>query len=78
VSALAYVAVVVATWLTGRRCEPRSFELAEPLRPVVGSVWDRLGMWAVVAVVLVAIAYAYPLLHLLSLERFGSPPISPL
>jgi cytochrome c oxidase subunit 1 len=77
-SALAFVAVVVATWITGRRTEPQAFELAVPLRPVVPSVWDRLGMWTVVAVVLVAIAYAYPLAHLLALHRFGSPPIDPL
>jgi hypothetical protein len=40
-------------------------------------VWDRLGMWTVVAIVLVALAYAYPLAHLLSLERYGSPGFQP-
>ncbi len=34
-------------------------------------------MWTVVAIILVAVAYAYPLAHLLSLERFGSPPFQP-
>ena len=48
-----------------------------PLRPAVPSVWDRLGLWTVVAVVLVAVAYAYPLAHLLMLNRFGSPPFEP-
>ncbi len=77
-SAMSFVAVVVATWLSGRRSEAEAFEFAEPLEPVVGrGIWDRLGLWTVVAVVLVAIAYAYPLLHLLSQERFGSPGIAP-
>ena len=68
---------VVATWTTGRRTPQPAFEFAVPLRPPAPGVWDRLGLWTVVAVVLVAVAYAYPLLHLLSLERFGSPPLQP-
>jgi hypothetical protein len=34
-------------------------------------------MWAVVAAVLVAIAYAYPLVQLLSHPRYGSPGFQP-
>lgn len=40
-------------------------------------LWDRLGLWTVAAVILIAIAYAYPLLHLLSQQRFGSPGVAP-
>jgi cytochrome c oxidase subunit 1 len=77
-SALAFVTVVVGTWLSGRRIEPPAFEFAAPLRAVTApGVWDRLGMWTVVAIILVAVAYAYPLAHLLSLERFGSPSFQP-
>jgi cytochrome c oxidase subunit 1 len=77
-SALAFVTVVVATWTAGRRIEPPAFEFAAPLRPVTSmGVWDRYGMWTVVAVILVLLAYAYPLLSLLSHERFGSPPYQP-
>ena len=77
-SSLAFVVVVVATWLTGRRITPPPFEFAVPLQPVAGpTIWDRLGLWTIVAVVLVALAYAYPLAHLLSLDRFGSPPFQP-
>ncbi len=36
-------------------------------------IWDRLGLWTLVAVALIAMAYAYPLFHMLSMERFGSP-----
>jgi cytochrome c oxidase subunit 1 len=77
-SALAFVTVVVATWTAGRRIEAPAFEFAAPLRPVTSmGVWDRYGMWTVVAVILVLLAYAYPLLSLLSHERFGSPPYQP-
>ncbi len=77
-SALAFVVVVVATWTTGRRIEPPAFEFAVPLRPVTSmGLWDRYGMWTVVAVILVALAYAYPLLSLLAHQRFGSPPYQP-
>jgi cytochrome c oxidase subunit 1 len=77
-SALGFVSVVVATWLTGRRIAPPPFEFAVPLRPATApGVWDRLGLWTVVAILMIAAAYAYPLAHLLSLERFGSPPFSP-
>ena len=47
-----------------------------PTHPENG-LWDRLGMWTVVAVVLIAIAYGPPLAHLLALERFGSLPFRP-
>jgi cytochrome c oxidase subunit 1 len=77
VSALAFVAVVVGTWLGGRRVDSAAFEFAVALRAPAPSVWDRLGAWTLVAVVLVALAYAYPLAHLLALPRFGSPPFDP-
>ena len=40
-------------------------------------IWDRFGVWTVMAVALVALAYAYPLLHLLSMPRYGSPGFQP-
>ena len=40
-------------------------------------IWDRIGMWTLVAIVLIILAYAYPLYHLFSLERFGSPGFRP-
>ncbi|HZI94727.1 MAG TPA: cbb3-type cytochrome c oxidase subunit I [Patescibacteria group bacterium] len=77
-SALAFVVVVAATWSTGRRIDPPAFELAVPLHRVTGlGVWDRLGLWTVIAVLMVAAAYAYPILHLLSHQRYGSPPFQP-
>jgi heme/copper-type cytochrome/quinol oxidase subunit 1 len=77
-SALAFVVVVFATWTAGRRVQAPAFEFAVPLQPPAGlGVWDRFGVWTAVAVVLIAIAYAYPLFHLLSLKRYGSPPFTP-
>jgi cytochrome c oxidase subunit 1 len=77
-SALAYVIVVVATWTTGRRVDAPAFEFATPLRPeTTSSVWDRLGMWTAVAALLVVVAYAYPLMQLLSQPRYGSPGFQP-
>ena len=50
-----------------------SFEYSEALeKPATRTTWDRLGLWAAVAVVLVILAYAWPIWDLLQLERFGS------
>ena len=77
-SALCFLLVVVATWTKGRRIDAPAFEFSVPLRPVTSmGIWDRFGLWTVVAIVLVALAYAYPLLTLLGIERFGSPPLQP-
>jgi len=77
-SALSFVVVVAATWLSGRRIAAPAFEFAAPLRPaLVCGVWDRFGLWTVLAIVLVAIAYGYPLVHLIAHPRYGSPPFQP-
>ena len=77
-SALSFVTVVVSTWIGGKKIQAPAFEFASPLRPVTAlGVWDRFGLWTVLAVVLVAVAYAYPLLHLFAHPRYGSPPLQP-
>jgi cytochrome c oxidase subunit 1 len=77
-SALCFVIVAAGTWLTGRRIQAPAFEFAATLEPVdtIG-IWDRFGLWTAVAIVLVALAYAYPIATLLTHERFGSPPFQP-
>jgi hypothetical protein len=61
-----------------RAAQAPAFEFAEPLQPVPAmGFWDRYGLWTVVAVVLVLVAYVYPLYTLLSHPRFGSPPFQP-
>jgi cytochrome c oxidase subunit 1 len=78
VSALAFVTVVAATWIAGRRIPAPAFEFAVPLRPVTAiGLWDRLALWTAVAVVLLAIAYVFPLYTLLTHTRYGSPPFQP-
>lgn len=74
-SAVCYLLVLVGTLLWGKKLE---IEYAEALEPSEQrTIWDRMGMWTVVAIVLIAIAYFYPIAHLLSMERYGSPGFSP-
>jgi cytochrome c oxidase subunit 1 len=77
-SAAAFVTIVLATWVSGRRIEAPPFEFAQSLRPATAmGLWDRFGLWTVLAVLLVIAAYAYPLLTLLAHPRYGSPPFQP-
>jgi cytochrome c oxidase subunit 1 len=78
-SAAFFIMVVLGTWLAGRKREPEPIEWAEPLEPVAAkSTWlDRYGLWTVVAVVIILIAYAIPLWHHLQTIRFGSPGFKP-
>ena len=79
ISAMCYVAVLLTTALVGPRGQPSPVEYATPLiapRPGL-SLWDRLGLWAAVAALLIALAYAQPLLHLHGLARFPSRAFSP-
>lgn len=77
-SALAFVTVVSVTWVAGRRIPPPPFEFAVPIRsPASVGIWDRFGLWTVLAVVLIALAYTYPLIQLLAHPRYGSPPFQP-
>ncbi len=73
-SSLCFLTVVIATAFWGRRIEPPPIELAVPLEPAATtrSVWDRFGLWTAAAVVLIAIAYAWPIYHLYAMHRFGS------
>lgn len=76
-----FVLVMVATMLAGPRREQAPIQWAESLgTPSEGyapTIWDRLGLWFGVAVVLVVIAYAIPLYDLLQLTRYGSQGFKP-
>jgi cytochrome c oxidase subunit 1 len=76
-----FVLVMVGTMLAGTRREQPEIQWAEALgTPSDGNrstIWDRLGLWFGVAVVLVLIAYAIPLYDLLHLTRYGSPGFKP-
>jgi cytochrome c oxidase subunit 1 len=77
ISAMCFVTVATATWLFGKKIQAPAFEFAVPLRAPVVSIWDRFGLWTAVAALLVAAAYAYPIIHLLAHHRYGSPPYQP-
>ena len=79
VSAMRYVCVIVGTMLVAPRGALAPIEYAESLvAPTPGpSVWDRLGLWSAVAVVLIVIAYGPPLYHLHTMPRFPSQGFSP-
>lgn len=78
-SAAFYLLVMLGTVLAGRPRPDDKISFAEALEapPSRRTVFDRFGMWIAIAVVLVAVAYAYPLAHQLSLPRFGSPGFKP-
>ena len=80
-SAAFFVLVMLGTLLAGERREQPPIVWADSLgRPEAGyvpGIWDRLGLWFGVAVVLVLIAYAIPLWDLLHLTRYGSPGFKP-
>jgi cytochrome c oxidase subunit 1 len=78
-SAAFFMLVMLGTGLAGRKHTPDPVEWAEPLEPVSPrtGLLDRYGLWTVVAVLLVLVAYAYPLWSHLHMERYGSPGFSP-
>jgi cytochrome c oxidase subunit 1 len=78
-SAGLFVLVMLSTLLGGQKGDQQPIEWAEPLggpTPKVG-LWDKLGIWFVVAAVLVLIAYGLPLYDHFQLERFGSAGLKP-
>lgn len=78
-SAAVFMMVMVGTALAGRRREPEPIVWAEPLEPEPArrTIFDRYLLWAAVAILLVIVAYAYPLWMHLRMARFGSPGFSP-
>ncbi len=78
ISSLFFLAVVVGTWLWGKEVEPPEVVFSEPLEePEKAGLWDRFGLWTVVAVLLIIAAYAVPLYHLYTMPRFPSLPFKP-
>ena len=79
ISAMLYVGVVVGTMLVAPRGALLPIEYAESLVTVTPgpSLWDRLGFWSAVAVVLIVIAYGPPLYHLHTMTRFPSQGFAP-
>lgn len=80
-SAGLFVMVMLGTLLAGRKGPISKIEWAESLAVPPGGfrsgLWDRLGLWFAVAIVLVLIAYAIPLWDIFHLTRYGSPGFKP-
>ena len=74
-----FILVMLGTGLAGKKRAPEPIEWAVPLEPTSSkaTLLDRYGLWTVVAVLLVVIAYAYPLWSHLRMQRFGSPGFTP-
>jgi cytochrome c oxidase subunit 1 len=74
-----FMLVMIGTALAGKRQAAQPFGWAEPLHPVAPrrTILDRYGLWTAIAILLVLIAYAYPLWMHLQMPRFGSPGFKP-
>ncbi|MBI2616470.1 MAG: hypothetical protein HYW52_12480, partial [Gemmatimonadetes bacterium] len=79
ISSAFFLLVMLGTVLAGRPTADTTVAFAEPLegQPAKRILFDRLGLWIVAAIVLVLIAYAYPLAQHLQMPRFGSPGFRP-
>jgi cytochrome c oxidase subunit I len=77
-SALFFVLVMLFT-LFGPRVPDEPIRFADPLEDPgnKGAYLDRLGLLTAAAVVLILIAYGYPIIAHLQMTRFGSPGYSP-
>ena len=78
-SALCFVLSIGKTLVRAPNEATQPLFWAEPLETEDANLtmWDRLGRWWAVAVVLVIVAYAIPLLDLFRMARFGSPGFKP-
>jgi cytochrome c oxidase subunit I len=79
VSALFFVLVVLFTVLGEKTDGAEPIEFAEPVEAPGprGLIFDRLGLWTVVAIVLLLVSYGPPLWNHLQLARHGSVGFSP-
>jgi cytochrome c oxidase subunit I len=77
-SAFFFVLVMLFT-LFGGRASAESLAFSEPLEDpgTKGAYLDRLGILTALAVLLMVVAYGYPIWQHLQMPRFGSPGFSP-
>jgi cytochrome c oxidase subunit 1 len=78
-SATFFLLVMLGTVLAGRPAAETAISFAEPLEgtPTKRLIFDRLGLWVGVAILLVLVAYAYPLADHLHMTTYGSPGFKP-
>ncbi|MEO1087941.1 MAG: hypothetical protein AAFY88_27215 [Acidobacteriota bacterium] len=69
---------MAGTALFGKKIDPPGIDFAVPIDPPKStSIWDRFGLWVLIAVMLIIAAYAVPLYHLYTSPSFGSPGFKP-
>ncbi len=78
-SAMFFALVMLFTVTAGKQAEQPPVSFAEPLEPPGprAALFDRLGLWTVVAVILIVVAYGYPIWSHLRMATYGSPGFSP-
>ncbi len=79
-SAVFFALVMLFTVLVGKKGEPEPILFAEPLEPAPSALvakLDRLGLWTIIAIILIIAAYAWPLYSHVMMARFGAPGASP-
>lgn len=78
-SSLLFLVVAIGTVAWGEKQDPEPIRFALPLGPPpeTRGLWDRIGLWTAIAIVLIAIAYGPPIAHLVGMERFGALPYKP-
>jgi cytochrome c oxidase subunit 1 len=79
-SALFFVLVMLFTVTAGRKLVQGEIEFAEPLEPPgpKSALFDRLGLWTVIAIVLLIAAYGFPIYQHLTMQgRPQAPGFSP-
>jgi cytochrome c oxidase subunit 1 len=79
ISAACYVAVMFGTGLAGKKESAEPIEFAEAMEGPndKAPILDNLKLWTAIAVVLIVLAYAWPIAEHLMTPRFGSPGFSP-
>jgi cytochrome c oxidase subunit 1 len=78
-SAMFFALVMLFTVTAGRKAEQGPILFAEPLEPPSPKavLFDRLGLWTVVAIILIIVAYGYPIWMQVRMPTFGSAGFTP-
>ncbi|MFI5206632.1 MAG: b(o/a)3-type cytochrome-c oxidase subunit 1 [Gemmatimonadales bacterium] len=78
-SAVFFALVMLFTVTAGKKVEQGPIAFAEPLEPPSpkAALFDRLGLWTIVAIILIIAAYGYPIWMQVRMPTFGSAGFTP-